>query len=145
MAEACQPEGMTTAQAIALLDKFRSGQVGREAVLHAFQNAPLVDLGFAQPDLQRSLRKNFPEVIYGAGKSPAQVVAIATEIRALTEWSATADHDLALSISAQVIPALARALQMAAAAADSDAARQVAAIGALAAGERDPIPVLSFG
>ena len=80
MAEACQPEGMTTAQAIALLDKFRSGQVGREAVLHAFQNAPLVDLGFAQPDLQRSLRKNFPEVIYGAGKTPAQVVAIADRI-----------------------------------------------------------------
>lgn len=71
---------MTTAQAIALLDQFRSGQVDRAAVLHAFQNAPLADLGFAQPDLQRSLRKGFPEVIYGAGKTPAQVVAIAERL-----------------------------------------------------------------
>lgn len=71
---------MTTAQAIALLDQFRSGQVDRAAVLHAFQNAPLADLGFAQPDLQRSLRKGFPEVIYGAGKTPAQVVAIADRL-----------------------------------------------------------------
>jgi hypothetical protein len=78
-------------------------------------------------------------------EEPAQVVAIVNEIRALTEWSATADHDLALSISAQVMPTLARTLQMAAAATDSDAARQVAAIGALAAGEREPVPALSFG
>lgn len=71
---------MTTAQALTLLDQFRSGQVDRETVLHSFQNAPLGDLGFAQVDLQRALRKNFPEVIYGAGKTPAQVVAIAKRI-----------------------------------------------------------------
>src|SRR5205814_543516 len=42
--------------------------------------APLADLGFAQVDLQRGLRKNFPEVIYGENKTPSQVAAIAQEI-----------------------------------------------------------------
>jgi NCAIR mutase (PurE)-related protein len=73
---------VTSAQAIQLLDQFRSGAIGREKVLHAFQAAPIADLGFAQVDLQRGLRKNFPEVIYGENKTPQQVAAIAHEINA---------------------------------------------------------------
>ncbi len=42
--------------------------------------APLADLGFAQVDLDRARRKGFPEVVYGAGKSPDQVVRIATAL-----------------------------------------------------------------
>ncbi|MBI1841111.1 MAG: nickel pincer cofactor biosynthesis protein LarB [Verrucomicrobia bacterium] len=71
---------MTTAQAITLLEQFRSGGVGRDAVLRAFQAAPVADLGFAQIDLHRSLRKNFPEVVYGAGKTPAQVALIVARL-----------------------------------------------------------------
>lgn len=41
---------------------------------------PLVDLGFAQVDLERATRKGFPEVIFGSGKTPAQVAAIASEL-----------------------------------------------------------------
>ncbi|HWQ92872.1 MAG TPA: nickel pincer cofactor biosynthesis protein LarB [Clostridia bacterium] len=71
---------MTTSEAIELLDKFRSGAVSREKVLHAFQAAPVADLGFAQVDTHRALRKGFPEVIFGAGKTPAQVVRIALKL-----------------------------------------------------------------
>ena len=71
---------MTTAEAISLLEKFRAGKIGRAQVLHAFQAAPLAELGFAQVDLHRSLRKNFPEVIYGENKTPQQVVEIAVRI-----------------------------------------------------------------
>lgn len=71
---------MTTTEALTLLDQFRAGLVDRGAVLRAFQKAPLEDLGFAQVDLHRSLRKNFPEVIYGAGKTPPQVVSIAERL-----------------------------------------------------------------
>jgi hypothetical protein len=71
---------VTTAEAIALLDEFRAGKVSRERVLHAFQAAPLAELGFAQVDLHRALRKNFPEVIYGEGKSPEQVARIAAKL-----------------------------------------------------------------
>ena len=71
---------MTTAEAIRLLEKFRAGGVGRDQVLRAFQAAPVVDLGFAQVDTHRALRKGFPEVIFGSGKTPAQVVKIAAKL-----------------------------------------------------------------
>jgi NCAIR mutase (PurE)-related protein len=37
-------------------------------------------LGFAQVDTHRALRQGFPEVIYGAGKTPEQVVKIAGKL-----------------------------------------------------------------
>ena len=73
---------MTTTEAIRLLEKFRAGGTSRDAVLRAFQSAPVADLGFAQVDTHRALRKGFPEVIFGAGKTPAQVVKIATQLMA---------------------------------------------------------------
>jgi NCAIR mutase (PurE)-related protein len=72
--------GVTTTEAVKLLEKFRAGGVGREKVLHAFQAAPVVDLGFAQVDTHRALRKGFPEVVFGAGKTPEQVLKITTKL-----------------------------------------------------------------
>ncbi|MEI7532827.1 MAG: nickel pincer cofactor biosynthesis protein LarB [Verrucomicrobiae bacterium] len=71
---------MTTTEAAQLLEQFRAGTVSREKVLRAFQAAPVADLGFAQVDTHRALRKNFPEVIFGAGKTPEQVVQIAAKL-----------------------------------------------------------------
>lgn len=63
-----------------LLESFRAGKTSRDQVLRAFQAAPTADLGFAQVDTHRALRKGFPEVIFGAGKTPAQIVGIATKL-----------------------------------------------------------------
>lgn len=71
---------MTSIEATRLLEQFRVGKVSQEAVLHAFQAAPVADLGYAQVDTHRALRKGFPEVIYGAGKTPAQVAGIAAKL-----------------------------------------------------------------
>jgi len=71
---------VTTAEAIRLLEKFRAGGVGRDQVLRAFQAAPLADLGFAQVDTHRALRKGFPEIIFSQGKTPSQVVRIAAKL-----------------------------------------------------------------
>ena len=71
---------MTSAEAIALLEKFRVGKVAPAEVLRAFQAAPVVNLGFAQVDTHRALRKGFPEVIFGSGKTPVQVVKIAAQL-----------------------------------------------------------------
>src|SRR5690349_7253327 len=91
---------VTTTEAVKLLEKFRAGGVSRERVLHAFQAAPAVDLGFAQVDTHRALRKGFPEVIFGAGKTPVHVVKIAArllqhEMRILIT-RITAEHPRAL-------------------------------------------------
>jgi NCAIR mutase (PurE)-related protein len=72
--------GVTTTEAIQLLEKFRAGGVGRDKVLEAFQTAPVADLGFAQVDTHRALRRGFPEVIFGEGKTPQQVLKIAAKL-----------------------------------------------------------------
>jgi len=71
---------VTATEAAELLEEFRAGKTSRDRVLRAFQAAPLADLGFAQVDMHRALRKGFPEVIFGSGKTPGQVVGIATRI-----------------------------------------------------------------
>ena len=73
---------MTTAEADQLLRDFRAGRATLEQTLQAFQAAPLADLGFAQVDTHRALRKGFPEVVYGAGKTTAQIVRIARHLAA---------------------------------------------------------------
>lgn len=53
-----------------------------EEVLRRFQAPPVSELPFAQVDTHRSLRKGFPEVIFGSGKTPEQVLEIAERILA---------------------------------------------------------------
>ena len=71
---------MTTSEAIDLLEAWRAGKIPRDKILQAFQAAPTANLGFAQVDTHRALRQGFPEVIYGAGKTPDQVVKIAGKL-----------------------------------------------------------------
>ena len=71
---------MTPEEANKLLEKFRAGKISQKKVLAALGKEPVSDLGFAQVDQHRALRQGFPEVIYGSGKTPAQVTKIATEI-----------------------------------------------------------------
>jgi pyridinium-3,5-biscarboxylic acid mononucleotide synthase len=71
---------VTTDQAAQLLKLFRTGKVSLEHTLGAFQSAPVAELGFAAVDTHRALRKGFPEVIFGAGKTPEQVVRIAAKL-----------------------------------------------------------------
>lgn len=62
------------------MEKLRDGKVTLPAALRAFQAPPVQDLGFAQVDTHRALRKGFAEVIYGAGKTGPQIVKIAETI-----------------------------------------------------------------
>ena len=71
---------MTPDEAAQLLEKFRAGKISQAKVLAALGKEPVTDLGFAQVDQHRALRQGFPEVIFGAGKTPVQVVKIAAEI-----------------------------------------------------------------
>jgi pyridinium-3,5-biscarboxylic acid mononucleotide synthase len=67
-----------------LLDTVRDGTLDPAAasakILHALRGAPFEDLGFARVDTHRHLRQGFPEVIFGIGKSPARIAAIAERI-----------------------------------------------------------------
>lgn len=63
-----------------LLASYRGGKVDEAEVIRAIQREPFADLGFAKVDTHRELRKGFPEVIFGSGKTPQQVVAIAGKL-----------------------------------------------------------------
>lgn len=71
---------MTITEAIRLLEAWRAGEIPRAEVMSAFQAAPTANLGFALVDTHRALRTGFPEVIYGSGKTPEQVVKIAGKL-----------------------------------------------------------------
>ncbi|MBQ9720665.1 MAG: nickel pincer cofactor biosynthesis protein LarB [Oscillospiraceae bacterium] len=58
-----------------------------EDALLALKKEPFADIGFAKVDLHRKLRQGAAEVIYGAGKTPEQIVAIAETMRAHGERS----------------------------------------------------------
>jgi hypothetical protein len=64
----------------ALLDAVSGGRLTAEAALEQLKTLPFEDLGFAKVDHHRALRVGLPEVIFGAGKTAAQIAAIAARI-----------------------------------------------------------------
>jgi NCAIR mutase (PurE)-related protein len=65
-----------------LLHGVKTGLVSPEDAAERLRALPFEDLGFAKIDHHRALRRGFPEVVYGAGKTPAQIVAIAERMTA---------------------------------------------------------------
>jgi NCAIR mutase (PurE)-related protein len=65
-----------------LLRGVRRGSVSPGSAAKRIAEAPLERLEFAALDHQRALRNGFPEVVFGLGKSPAQLVAIAQRLHA---------------------------------------------------------------
>ena len=75
---------MNRLQIRALLDDVRSGTLSPEAaqdrLFQVLSQKPYEDLGFARVDHQRNTRQGFPEVVFGLGKTPGQIAAIAERI-----------------------------------------------------------------
>ena len=63
-----------------LLSRVADGSVPVDAALSSLAQEPAESLGFATIDHHRALRQGFPEVVYGAGKSIDQLVAITQRI-----------------------------------------------------------------
>src|SRR5580700_6274827 len=60
-----------------LLEQVRAGAIDIDAAMSRMRHLPFEDLGFAKVDHHRALRHGMPEVIFGLGKTPGQIVAIA--------------------------------------------------------------------
>jgi len=103
-----------------LLDEVRNGTVSpeiAEARLHdVMARSPFEDLGFARVDHHRALRKGFPEVVFGPGKTPEQIAAISERIVSrgdsllVTRTTAEAFAAVAAQVPAAVFHELARAV-----------------------------------
>ena len=61
-----------------LLRSVADGTTSPEDALLDLKEAPFEDLDYAKIDLHRSVRQGAAEVIYGAGKTPEQILGIVT-------------------------------------------------------------------
>jgi len=64
-----------------LLRKVKSGDTAIDEAMVQLKSLPFEDLGFARIDHHRVLRKGFPEVIWGEGKTSGQIVSIMRELK----------------------------------------------------------------
>lgn len=60
-----------------LLLEFREGRAGLDEAIERLRHLPYENLGYAHVDHHRAIRQGFPEVIFGRGKTPAQIAGIA--------------------------------------------------------------------
>ncbi len=63
-----------------LLEDVRKGRLETSVALDRLRHLPFEDLDFATIDTHRSLRRGFPEVIFGEGKTSAQIRTIAASM-----------------------------------------------------------------
>ena len=63
-----------------LLENVKDGKLSVDESIAKLGVLPFENLGFAKVDHHRTLRKGFPEVILGLGKSPDQIVAIVSSM-----------------------------------------------------------------
>lgn len=59
-----------------LLEDVRDGKVNIDDAVLQIKKQPFVDIDFAKVDLHRKARQGAAEVIYGAGKTPRQIIEI---------------------------------------------------------------------
>ncbi len=60
-----------------LLHDVAGGRVSAETAYRTLRHLPYEDIGFAKVDNHRQMRRGFPEVIFGAGKTIPQIIKIA--------------------------------------------------------------------
>ncbi|MDO4292962.1 MAG: nickel pincer cofactor biosynthesis protein LarB [Eubacteriales bacterium] len=60
-----------------LLEGVSDGSVSIDDALLKLKTKPFEDIGYAKVDMHRKLRQGTAEVIYGAGKTPEQIIGIA--------------------------------------------------------------------
>jgi len=64
-----------------LLSSVKSGKTSIDEAMLQLKSLPFEDLGFARVDHHRSLRKGFPEVIWGEGKTSGQILTIMRQLK----------------------------------------------------------------
>jgi pyridinium-3,5-biscarboxylic acid mononucleotide synthase len=67
---------LTPDSILKLFQQVRRGKLSPDEAVARLRHLPFEDLGFAKLDHHRSLRAGMPEVIFGQGKTPAQIAQI---------------------------------------------------------------------
>ena len=64
-----------------LLEQVRNRSLGVDKAIASMRQAHVEQLEFAALDIHRAIRRGFPEVIYGPGKKPEQIVEIVGRVK----------------------------------------------------------------
>ena len=67
---------MDLAELERLLSAYKSGKLNEREAAERIKNLHYEDIGYAKVDHARATRQGFPEVVFGAGKTRAQIVGI---------------------------------------------------------------------
>ncbi len=59
-----------------ILERVKNGETSVDEALLSIKKAPFEDIDYAKIDLHRKVRNGTAEVIYGAGKTPEQIIGI---------------------------------------------------------------------
>jgi len=96
---------MNSEEILKLLKKIREGKLTPEAAVERLKHMPFEDLGFAKVDHHRALRQGYAEVVFGKGKTPAQVAEI---VRALVRHKESRQNILVTRADAKTLVAVRR-------------------------------------
>ena len=64
-----------------ILEAVQAGEMTVDNALLAIKKEPFEDIGYAKIDFHREIRQGMPEVIYGAGKTAAQIMGIVERMK----------------------------------------------------------------
>ncbi len=78
---------MTKNDILRLLEAYKDGGITKEDAAESLSKAAFEDMGFANVDHSREARQGFPEVVYAAGKTKEQALAILQSLAAASDGS----------------------------------------------------------
>ncbi len=88
-----------------ILESVRDGKTSVDEALLKIKMQPFEDIGFAKIDLHRKVRQGTAEVIYGKGKTAAQIIQIIKNMQANGQYSiliTRLDQEKAIEIQKEV-------------------------------------------
>src|SRR3974390_1853151 len=101
---------MNAEEILQLLHAVDKKNLSPQSALERLKHMPFEDIGFAKVDHHRALRQGFAEVIFGKGKTPAQVAEI---VRAMVSHKATQHNVLVTRADAKMHAAVKRVIRSA--------------------------------
>jgi len=99
---------MNAEEILQLLHAVDKKNLSPQSALERLKHLPFEDIGFAKVDHHRSLRQGYAEVIFGKGKTPAQVAHIA---KAMVSKKASRHNVLVTRADVRIFAAVKRAVR----------------------------------
>src|SRR5580658_1960658 len=97
---------MKESEILKLMESVRGGKLSALEATSRLKDLPFEDIDFAKVDHHRALRQGYAEVVFGKGKTPAQVAEI---VRAMLGHKAGQQNILVTRADAKIFAAVRRA------------------------------------